>query len=72
MQGTYFFGDYCSGKIWGLKKGKSWTKTSLVDTNLSISSFGVDEDGNLYVVDHAFGGSNNGAVYKVTDVQSSS
>lgn len=52
--GTYFFGDYCSGRIWGgtenLETG-TWTSTELLDSDLSISTFGEDEEGELYVAD---------------------
>ncbi|MEO7272728.1 MAG: PQQ-dependent sugar dehydrogenase [Vicinamibacterales bacterium] len=49
--GTYLYGDYCSGELFG------WNGTAqsvLLDTALNISSFGEDEDGELYVV--ALGG----------------
>jgi len=45
--GTYVFGDFCSGEIF------TWngsSRATLLDTALSISSFGEDEDGELYVV----------------------
>jgi hypothetical protein len=45
--GTYVFGDYCSGEIFG------WNGSSqsvLLDTALNISSFGEDQAGELYVV----------------------
>lgn len=45
--GTYVFGDYCSGEIF------TWngsTRATLLDTTLNISSFGEDEDGEIYVV----------------------
>ena len=56
LQGTYIFGDLCSGRIWGLRKsGTGWSNQLLADTNFRISSFGEDEDGNLYVADLATG-----------------
>jgi len=45
--GTYVYGDYCSGEIF------AWdgtAQTVLLDTALNISSFGEDEQGELYVV----------------------
>jgi glucose/arabinose dehydrogenase len=52
--GTYFYGDFCSGRIWGgtenLETG-SWTSTELLDSELLISTFGEDEVGELYVAD---------------------
>jgi len=52
FQGHYVFGDFCSGRIWlALPGGGGWVANEWSDTSLSISSFGEDEDGELYVVD---------------------
>jgi glucose/arabinose dehydrogenase len=61
--GTYIFGDYCSGRIWGLQKSDrgEWTMRELLDTPLRISSFGEDEAGELYVVDHG------GVIYRLRE-----
>ena len=62
LQGIYLYGDYCSGKIWGLKRtGAVWESSLLADTPRQISSFGEDEAGNVYVA-----GYGNGTVYRVT------
>jgi hypothetical protein len=45
--GTYVYGDFCTGEIFG------WNGTAqqlLLDTSQSISSFGEDQSGELYVV----------------------
>jgi glucose/arabinose dehydrogenase len=56
LEGIYFYGDYCSGRIWGLVREEGrWQVRLLSDTDLRISSFGEDETGNLYVVDFAGG-----------------
>lgn len=56
MEGIYFYGDYCSGKIWGLKfENSSWQVNELLDTSLQISSFGEDEAGEIYLLDHSAG-----------------
>lgn len=61
MQGIYFYGDFCSGQIFGLaREGVTWQSAPLLDTTLSISSFGEDEAGNLYVADYA-----GGAVHRI-------
>lgn len=53
LDGAYFFGDYCSGRIWAMQQvGAEWRVAQLLDTDASISSFGEDADGELYVVDH--------------------
>lgn len=52
--GTYFFGDYCSGRIWGgtlEETTGNWARTEVLDSSLSISTFGEDENGELYVAD---------------------
>ena len=69
LQGIYFFGDYCSGKIWGLRRSAGIWETALVYDPassmpvmpaLGLVSFGEDEAGNLYVTDMV-----NGLVYGV-------
>jgi glucose/arabinose dehydrogenase len=56
MQGIYFFGDYCNGTIWGLQRvSGDWTNQALAPTSLFISSFGEDENGELYLADY-YGG----------------
>ena len=45
--GTYVYGDFCSGEILGWDGS---TQSVLLDTTMSISSFGEDEAGELYVV----------------------
>ena len=59
-QGIYLYGDYCSGLIWGLiPSGGGWQSALLFDTSYSISSFGEDEAGELYLTDLG------GAVYRL-------
>jgi glucose/arabinose dehydrogenase len=55
--GTYIFGDYCSGEIFEL--GGSGPEL-LLDTDLQISSFGEDEQGEMYVASL-----NSGTVYHI-------
>ncbi len=47
LHGTYVFGDFCSGEIWGYRDGNT---QRLRVTELRISSFGEDRDGELYVL----------------------
>lgn len=52
--GTYFYGDFCSGRIWGATENVeagTWSSTELLDSDISISTFGEDERGELYVAD---------------------
>ncbi len=61
MAGIYFYGDYCTGRIWGAEpSGSSWAAVELTDTNFSISTFGESEDGSLYLADYS-----SGIIYKV-------
>ena len=55
--GIYFYGDYCSGRIWALAPDGSggWANALVADTDLVISSFGEDQNGELYVVDYGTG-----------------
>jgi glucose/arabinose dehydrogenase len=60
LQGAYFFGDYCSGKIWSLQReGDGWQMNNRLESGVRISSFGEDVNGELYVIDHG------GAVYQL-------
>ncbi|KRT72115.1 MAG: hypothetical protein XU12_C0025G0005 [Deltaproteobacteria bacterium CSP1-8] len=62
FQGTYVYGDFCSGRIWGLRKaGTTWENTLLADTPHQISTFGEDEAGNLYVASYGAG-----TVYRIS------
>ena len=57
LQGVYLFGDLCSTRIWGIRKnGAAWDNAVLADnTALTITTFGEDESGNVYVVNYANG-----------------
>ena len=46
------YGDFCSGKIWALRHdGSAVTEhLELVDSELRISSFGVDQSDELYIL----------------------
>jgi glucose/arabinose dehydrogenase len=60
LQNVYLFGDFGTGKIWGLQETSgTWTRTLLSSTGKNISAFGRDQNGELYAVDYA------GAVWKI-------
>jgi glucose/arabinose dehydrogenase len=63
LVGAYFFADYCTGEIWFVDRAatRGGRPTLALDTGTSITSFGEDESGELYLVD---GG---GTVYRLTD-----
>ncbi|MFV1972097.1 MAG: sorbosone dehydrogenase family protein [Thiohalobacterales bacterium] len=62
LRGFYVFGDFISGRIWSLPatSGTGSAADELLDTSLLISSFAVDNDNELYVLDFAAGN-----IYKI-------
>ena len=52
IKGAYVYGDFCSGRIWALRYDGSVVTEhlELVDSDLRISSFGLDESGELYIL----------------------
>ena len=62
LAGTYVFGDFVTGVIWGLKQTSTgaWQRSTLLSSGRAISAFGRDNNGNLYVVDYG-----NGSIYKI-------
>ncbi len=56
-QGIYVFGDYCNGNIWGMLQTETgeWQTELLYQTGIRISSFGLDDAGELYLMDHGGG-----------------
>jgi hypothetical protein len=63
LVGAYIFGDLSSGNVWGLKEdaGGAWQRTLLLMHNRTVSSFGRDAAGELYLVDYG-----NGAILHIT------
>jgi glucose/arabinose dehydrogenase len=57
LQGHYFYGDFCSGALFSLEGNNTsgWNITPLGDTPYSISTFGEDENGELYLADYGTG-----------------
>ena len=67
LHGAYIYGDYSTGKIWGIKVGAvpphtdltlppplppvEWNKL-LADTTFAISGFGLDAHGEVLILDH--------------------
>jgi glucose/arabinose dehydrogenase len=61
-QGIYIYGDFCSGRVWGLLRDNAgvWQNTQLFQTNYNIAAFGEDETGEIYLV------ARKGDVYKLS------
>lgn len=53
LRGAYLYGDFISGTIWALwlDKNNGAINHELLDTDLMISSFGLDTMGEFYIVD---------------------
>ena len=52
------YGDFVSGRIWALDDNGN--NTLIIDTDLAISSFGIDADNELYIC------SFDGNIYQLT------
>lgn len=54
LSGRYFYGDFCSGRIWRVPADYVFGDPMAValDTDLLITSFGTDALGEIYVTDH--------------------
>lgn len=64
LTGTYLYGDYCRGTIWGATPAGdgSWSSEELLASGLNIVAFGEDGDGELFVVGRR---GRAGTVYRV-------
>jgi glucose/arabinose dehydrogenase len=70
LRGTYFYADYCNGRIWsfrydGMSLTDSTERTAELDPGGglsigSISSFGEDAAGEIYILDYS-----DGEIYKI-------
>jgi len=62
LVGTYVFGDLSSGHVWGLKQDSNgaWIRTVVLEHDLTVSAFGQDAAGELYLVDYG-----NGAIFRL-------
>jgi uncharacterized protein (TIGR03437 family) len=61
LRGIYLYGDYCSGRIWGIERqGTTWANRLLLASGFSLSTFGEDEAGDVYAANAA-----NGSIYHI-------
>ncbi len=62
LTGTYIYGDYCSGEVSGFRfrAGRVREASLLVDSGLKITSFGLDQQGEIYAL------AEDGGIYKLT------
>ncbi|HEY7467668.1 MAG TPA: PQQ-dependent sugar dehydrogenase [Dehalococcoidia bacterium] len=64
LRGAYVYGDYCTGKIWGLRT-EGFVRSEnqqIADADFSISSFAQGRDGEIYVLQHSASG---GGIYQL-------
>ena len=66
LRGTYFYADYCNGRIWtttfdGTSATPAVERSADLESSgmMNISSFGQDSSGEIYVVDHG------GTIYRI-------
>ena len=51
--GRFYFGDYCTGQVWSIRRSGLTTQVVRVwESGRRISSFGLDQAGQLWLVDH--------------------
>ena len=57
LRGYYIYGDYGTGKIWGIKHdgNKRLALRELADTTLAITGFATTHSGELLIADHSGG-----------------
>jgi uncharacterized repeat protein (TIGR03806 family) len=63
LTGAYIYGDYVTGKIWGLRnRGDEVTwHEELASSSLQVIAFGRDRERNFYVLDYA------GGIYRLAE-----
>jgi glucose/arabinose dehydrogenase len=64
LRGAYVYGDYCTGKIWGLRT-EGFVRSEnqqIADADFNISSFAQGRDGEIYVLQHSASG---GSIYQL-------
>jgi glucose/arabinose dehydrogenase len=63
LDGIYFYADYCSGRVWGLRDGAlGWETQELLRPGFAFTSFGEDDAGEVYAVDGS-----SGTLYRLAD-----
>ena len=64
LEGIYFFGDYGSGRLWGIwpdtANPGTWITNEFMNTTYQWSTFGEDAEGEIYGADY-----NSGNIYRI-------
>ncbi len=54
LAGVYFYADFCTGNLWALwANGDDWRHALVARLNIQTTSFGIDEAGEIYLLDRA-------------------
>ena len=63
LQGHYLYADFCTGVFFDLYRtqANSWIYSQILDTPYGVSTFGEDEEGELYFADYF-----QGIIYQIT------
>ena len=69
LYGTYLYADECSGEIFGATQSLAgaWSSVSLTDTVFTVTTFGEDQAGEVYLSRYATAGAIYRIVWKDTD-----
>lgn len=69
LKGAYIFGDFGSSRVWSLVEtgAGTWKRAEILRPGFNISSFGQDEQGELYIVNYS-GGSIHRMLFGSTQV----
>ena len=66
LNGVFLYGDYCSGVLFAASDNNGqWTVLDTLETGFSITAFGEDEQGEIYLTDYP-----GQAIYRITNRQS--
>jgi uncharacterized protein (TIGR03437 family) len=61
MRGEYFYADLCSGRVWVAEhQGSAWVSRQLLATGFSLTTFGEDEAGEIYLAN-----AGNGTIVRI-------
>ncbi|MEW6719194.1 MAG: PQQ-dependent sugar dehydrogenase [Thermodesulfobacteriota bacterium] len=59
LQGIYFYADFCTGRLWGLRRQGAVAETAVLLAPTApprnVTAFGEDEAGEVYLTDYATG-----------------
>ncbi len=66
LDGVYLYGDFCSGILFAATDNSGqWSVLDTLETGFSITAFGEDEQGEIYLTDYT-----GKAIYRITSQQS--